>query len=153
MRVRVRKEMQITVAGNVVVATTLTVAGVGWLTGWWEMRFGWCIILQYYSTTVCWLAVTVWGINWSGLRVKRIHINLLNECGSRSAKVVGHLNRHCFICGYDVCRRLITNSMYKVHLWWWVVYHDSRQSVLKWGVVCGNGCLSSRMASGTCRGV
>lgn len=30
MRVRVRKEMQITVAGNVVVATTLTVAGVGW---------------------------------------------------------------------------------------------------------------------------
>lgn len=35
MRVRVRKEMQITVAGNVVVATTLTVAGVGWL---WLMR-------------------------------------------------------------------------------------------------------------------
>lgn len=38
MRVRVRKEMQITVAGNVVVATTLTVAGVGWLA---DERCGW----------------------------------------------------------------------------------------------------------------
>lgn len=63
MRVRVRKEMQITVAGNVVVATTLTVAGVGWLA---DERCGWAGASFYNIIRLLCVdlpCVTVWGIN------------------------------------------------------------------------------------------